>query len=62
MKTITLLTTIVIMLCYQSAAFAQPAGAKTYQQQAAILANDFMATLKPILKKSMLEKGPHSRY
>lgn len=58
MKQSILLGCFLFASCFQHAAFAQPEQAKQYQKQAAILAQDFIGTLKPMLKKAITEKGP----
>lgn len=50
--------TLFLAICLQQTASATPDEAEQHQRQAAVLAQDFMGTLKPILKKAMTEKGP----
>lgn len=47
-----------LMLGYQTSAAAQTSLVNEHKEQAAILAKDFMGTLKPLLKEAITQKGP----
>lgn len=58
MKQKIVLIVFLLTACLQHTAHAQTEKAKQYQEQAAILAKDFIGTLKPFLKEAITEKGP----